>query len=244
MQKTLILIPSRLSASRLPRKPLLKINGKSIISLVVKRAKEAKLGKVYVATEDKEILKDVKKNGGKAIITSNKHKTGTDRIFECLTKIKSKNVKYIINIQGDEPDINIKDLKNLYKITKKNNSDMATLASEISNKKILKNKNIVKLITNFKLKNYNFPRAINFKRILSSKKNVYHHIGVYIYKVKILKKFIKLKQSKNEIKNKLEQMRAIDNGIKINVALASKPSIGIDTMEDYVELKKIMEYKS
>ena len=72
MQKTLILIPSRLSASRLPRKPLLKINGKSIISLVVKRAKEAKLGKVYVATEDKEILKDVKKNGGKAIITSNK----------------------------------------------------------------------------------------------------------------------------------------------------------------------------
>ena len=92
MQKTLILIPSRLSASRLPNKPLLKINGRSIISQVVKRAKESKLGKVYVATEDIEILNEVKKNGGQAIITSNKHKTGTDRIFECLTKLKNKNV--------------------------------------------------------------------------------------------------------------------------------------------------------
>ena len=118
MQKTLILIPSRLSASRLPNKPLLKINGRSIISQVVMRAKESKLGKVYVATEDIEILNEVKKNGGQAIITSNKHKTGTDRIFECLTKLKNKNVDYVINLQGDEPNIDINDLKNLYKFTK------------------------------------------------------------------------------------------------------------------------------
>ena len=88
-----------------------------------------------------------------------------------------------------------------------------------------------------------FPYAISFTRITQDKQNVYHHIGVYIYKVKVLKKFVKLKQSKNEIKNKLEQMRAVDNGIKINVALANKPSIGVDTMEDFVALKKIMEYK-
>ncbi len=244
MQKTLILIPSRLSASRLPNKPLLKINGRSIISQVVKRAKESKLGKVYVATEDIEILNEVKKNGGQAIITSNKHKTGTDRIFECLTKLKKKNVDYIINLQGDEPNIDINDLKKLYKFTKKNNSDIGTLATEIKNKSIYKNKNIVKVITNFKISSHNFPYAKDFKRITYSKENVYHHIGVYIYKVQILKKFIKLKQSKNEIKNKLEQMRAVDNGIKINVALANKASIGVDTMEDYVALKKIMEYKS
>ena len=97
--------------------------------------------------------------------------------------------------------------------------------------------------TNFKISNHNFPYAKDFTRITNSKQNVYHHIGVYIYKVKILKKFVKLKQSKNEIKNKLEQMRAVDNGIKINVALANKPSIGVDTMEDFVALKKIMEYK-
>ena len=243
MQKTLILIPSRLSASRLPNKPLLKINGRSIISQVVKRAKESKLGKVYVATEDIEILNEVKKNGGQAIITSNKHKTGTDRIFECLTKLKNKNVDYVINLQGDEPNIDINDLKNLYKFTKKNNSDIGTLATEIKNNSIYKNKNIVKVITNFKISNNNFPYAKDFKRITNSKQNVYHHIGVYIYKVQILKKFVNLKQSKNEIKNKLEQMRAVDNGIKINVALANKPSIGVDTMEDFVALKKIMEYK-
>ena len=96
MQKTLILIPSRLSASRLPNKPLLKINGKSIISLVVDRAKRSKLGEVIVATEDNKILNEVKKNGGNAIITSNKHKTGTDRIYECLTKLKNKNIGILI----------------------------------------------------------------------------------------------------------------------------------------------------
>ena len=244
MQKTLILIPSRLSASRLPNKPLLKINGKSIISQVVEKAKRTRLGKVYVATEDKEILKEVKKNGGNAIITNNNHKTGTDRIFECLTKLKNNKIDYVINLQGDEPNIDINDLKNLYKLAKKKNSDIATLASEIKNKNIYKNKSIVKVITNFKLSNQNFPLAKDFKRTINSKRNVYHHIGVYIYKVKILKKFIKFKQSKNELRNKLEQMRAIDNGIKINVALAVKPSIGVDTIEDYVALKKIMEYKS
>ena len=87
-------------------------------------------------------------------------------------------------------------------------------------------------------------RNSNKIQIINPENNIYHHLGVYIYKVEILKKFINLRQSKNELKNKLEQMRAIDNGIKINVALASKPSIGIDTMEDYVALKKIMEYKS
>ena len=121
---------------------------------------------------------------------------------------------------------------------------MATLASEIDNNKVLNNKNIVKVITNSKLTKYNFPHANDFKRIVKTKKNVYQHIGVYIFKVETLKNFVNLKQSKKEIKNKLEQMRAIDNGIKINVTLASKPSIGIDTLEDYVELKKIMEYKS
>ena len=185
MQKTLILIPSRLSASRLPNKPLLKIKGKSIISLVVKKAEQSKLGEVIVATEDNKIFNEVKKNGGKAVITSKKHKTGTDRIFEWLNKLKNKNVDYIVNLQGDEPNIDLNDLRNLYKLTKKNNSDMATLASKISNKKMYKNRNIVKVITNLKLNDKNFPYATNFKRLVNSGQNIYHHIGVYIYKVKI-----------------------------------------------------------
>ena len=98
MSKSVILIPSRLSATRLPGKPLLKINGVSIISHVYKKAKEADIGEVYVATEDREILDDVNLNGGKAILTSNKHKTGSDRIFECYEKLDLKNIDYIITV--------------------------------------------------------------------------------------------------------------------------------------------------
>ena len=117
MSKTLILIPSRLSATRLPGKPLLKINNLSIISHVVKKAKESKIGEVYVAAEDQEIVDDVRKNGGQAILTSNHHKTGTDRIFECFKKINLKNVEYIINLQGDEPNIEIDDIIKLKNLT-------------------------------------------------------------------------------------------------------------------------------
>ena len=113
--KTLTIIPSRLSATRLPGKPLLKIKGLSIISHVFKRAQEANIGDVVVATEDQEIVNDVIKNGGRAILTSNDHKTGTDRIYEALKKLEIKGVDLIMNLQGDEPAINIEDIINLNK---------------------------------------------------------------------------------------------------------------------------------
>ena len=111
--KTLIIIPSRLAASRLPRKPLLKIRGLSMISHVFKKAEEANIGDVIVATEDQEIIDDVKRNGFNAILTSNKHKTGTDRIHEALKKSNVRDVDFIMNLQGDEPAIDIDDIKNL-----------------------------------------------------------------------------------------------------------------------------------
>ena len=110
MKKTLILIPSRLSAERLPGKPLLKINNISIISHVYKNALDTKIGEVYVATEDEEILQDINQNKGKAIITSKNHKTGTDRIFEAFKKIDITGVDYILNLQGDEPMLNSIDI--------------------------------------------------------------------------------------------------------------------------------------
>ncbi len=245
MTKTIVLIPSRLSASRLPRKPLLKINGLSIISSVFKKAKEADIGEVYVATEDKEILDDVQLNGGNAILTSNKHKTGSDRIYECYEKLDLKNIDYIINLQGDEPNIDIDDLRHLNKLIEANNIEMGTLAAEIENQSKLNNKNIVKVITDKKITNENFTTAIDFKRTLNETKlNIYHHIGVYAYKPEILKKIIKLEQTNSEIENRLEQLRAIENGIKINVGLAKFCPIGVDTMEDYLALKKKLEYNS
>jgi len=245
MQKTLIIIPSRLSAARLPGKPLLKINNLSIISHVLKKAEESKIGKVYVAAEDEEIVEDVKKNGGNAIITGKEHKTGTDRIYSLFEKLNLQNIDYIINLQGDEPNIDVDDLKKLDRLVKKNKSDIGTLAAKIDNISIFSNENIVKVVTEAKLDVDDFPLAKEFKRnIIKNENNVFHHIGIYMYKTEILKKFVKLKQSKNEINNKLEQLRAMDNGIKINVALAKFAPIGVDTMEDYLALKKIMEYKS
>ncbi len=245
MSKSVILIPSRLSASRLPGKPLLKINGTSIISHVVNKAKEADVGEVYVATEDKDILTEVNLNGGKAILTSNKHKTGSDRIFECFEKLNLKNIDYIINLQGDEPNININDLRHLNNLIKVNKPEIGTLASKLNDKVNINNANVVKVITESKINNTNFPFALDFKRkVKDLNLNIYHHLGIYAYKPDILKKLVKLKQTNNEIKYRLEQLRAMENRIKINVGLAKHCPIGIDTMEDYIALKKILEYKS
>ena len=235
-----------MSAQRLPGKPLLEINNLPIISHVVNRGRETELGEVIVCTENKEIVFAVEKNGGKAILTGSHHKNGTERIYEGLQKLKKENVTYVISLQGDEPAINPEDIKNLYSFMIQYNADIGTLASEIKEDFILRNKNVVKVKTDEKLKNDNFVKAINFSRddISKESSNIYHHIGVYCYKSSILKKFVNLKQTKNEINNRLEQLRVIDNDIKINVALAKSSPIGVDTKEDYIALKKIMEYKS
>ena len=242
--KTLTIIPSRLSATRLPGKPLLKINGLSIISHVFRKAKEANIGEVVVATEDQEIVDDVIKNGGKAIITSNNHKTGTDRIYEAFKKLDIRDVDLIMNLQGDEPAINIDDIISLNKKMTVYTSQMGTLAANIKNDNDLENENIVKVITKKNLKDEDFSSAENFLRNSSKKNNIYHHIGVYCYSAETLEKFVKLEQSQNEIKNRLEQLRALDNNIEINVSLAKSSPIGVDTEEDYLALKKIMEYKA
>ena len=223
--KTLTIIPSRLSASRLPGKPLLKINDLSIISHVFRRAQEANIGEVIVATEDEEILDDVIKNGGRAILTGKNHKTGTDRIYEAFQKLKLKDVDLIMNLQGDEPDINIEDIIGLNKKMINSKYKIGTLAAKIKNLKDLDNKNIVKVITKENLDKNNFPEAASFLRSPSKTINIYHHIGIYCYAVEALKKFIELDQSKNEIENRLEQLRALDNNISINVGLANSSPI-------------------
>ena len=195
--KTLIIIPSRLSATRLPGKPLLKINNLSIISHVFKQAQKA----------------------------------------------NTKDVDLIMNLQGDEPAINIEDIISLNKKMINNQSKMGTLAAKIKDLKDLENKNIVKVITTKNLKEDQFYKAKTFLRYATNINNIYHHIGIYCYSTETLKRFVELKQSKNEIENRLEQLRALDNNISINVALAKSSPIGVDTEEDYLALKKIMEYK-
>ena len=243
--KTLIIIPSRLSATRLPGKPLLKINGLSIISHVFKKAEKAKIGDVLVATENQEIVDDVKKNGGQAVLTSKNHNTGTDRIYEALQKTGISNIDLVMNLQGDEPLIDVNDIRSLNQLMIDTNSKIGTLASKILDKKLCDNQSAVKVKTKEELNHKNFPEAIYFKRkTLEEDLNTYHHMGIYCYELATLKDFVSYKQSPNEAKYKLEQLRALENKIKINVALAKSHSIGVDTKEDFVAIKKIMEYKT
>ena len=134
-----------MSATRLPGKPLLKINGRSIISHVFKRAEKADIGDVVVATEDHEIIDEIKNNGGNAILTSKNHKTGTDRIYEALIQLNQKDIDFVINIQGDEPDIDINDIKVLDAKMKLNKSKIGTLAAKIHNDEMYENENLVKV---------------------------------------------------------------------------------------------------
>ena len=128
---------------------------------------------------------------------------------------------------------------------KNNQSYLGTLASKIKDKNIYENRNIVKVSTKEKLDNLNFPEAINFMReIIEKSENIYHHLGIYCYQKETLENFVSFNQSSNELRNKLEQLRALDNDIKINVALAKTSPIGVDTQEDFLAIKKIMEYKS
>ena len=245
MKKTIILIPSRLSASRLPNKPLLKINNKSLINHVYEKGCSTKIGEVYVATGDEEIFEEVIKNNGKSILTKKDHLTGTDRIKDAYEQLKRKDIDYIINLQGDEPLIDTNDIINLNNLAINNNFEIATLACKLE-KKNIENQNVVKVICDKNIEKNKFSPAKKFLRSIENEKseNIYHHIGIYIYKVTTLQKFVSLKQSPNEISFKLEQLRALDNNIKIDVIFAKSTPVGVDTNEDFLEIKKLMEYKS
>ena len=142
MSNSIIIIPSRLSATRLPRKPLIKINNKTLIMHVYEKAIRSQIGEVYVATCDEEIASEVKKNGGKFIMTDINHTTGTDRVFEASQKLDLKDIDFIMNIQGDEPMINPLDIRNLNKLSENNN--ISALAHNIEKKIMIIN--IVKLL--------------------------------------------------------------------------------------------------
>ena len=241
MSNSIIIIPSRLAATRLPQKPLIKINNKTLIMHVYEKAVQSQIGEVYVATCDEEIALEVRKNGGKYIMTDINHTTGTDRVFEASQKLDLKDIDFIMNIQGDEPMINPFDIRNLNKLSKEKNLNISTLAYNIEKKEDYHNENIVKVITKNKISDSSMSEALNFHRVIKEDgyDNIYQHFGIYLYKYSALKKFVNFEKSKNEIKERLEQLRAIDNNIKINVILANYFSSGIDTkkdLEEYINL--------
>lgn len=239
------IIPARYASTRFPGKPLVDIAGKTMIQRVYERSSIA-LEKVVVATDDKRIKKAVEAFGGKVIMTSKKHKSGTDRCAEAaeiyIAETKDK-IDVIINIQGDEPFIYPEQIKSLANIFKKKRAQIGTLVKPINNASDIFDENKPKVVLNANKEAIYFSRSpIPFirgeKRDKWIKHQYYKHIGIYGYRYDILKKITKLKPSYLENLESLEQLRWIENGYKIRVEETEHESISIDTRRD---LKKLDE---
>ena len=243
MNEIAIIIPSRLDAERLPGKPLKLINKKEMILHVYDAAHKADIGQVYVATPDQQIYDLLEKSGRKAFITKIEHQTGTDRIYEVFKDKLNQKPEIIINLQGDMPNINYMAIRNLADHMKKKTCEIGTLASELNIEKEASNPNVVKLVTNQIINEKNFSEAVDFFRLSEKplKKLTYHHIGIYAFTNKALIRYVGLKRSKLELERKLEQLRALENKMKIDVGYTNFTPLSVDTLEDYLEIKKNME---
>ena len=242
MNKIVIIIPSRLEAARLPNKPLELINNKEMILHVYEAAVKSNTGEVYVATPDKQITDLIKNVGGKAILTSENHYTGTDRVFEVFKKTLSSKPNIIVNLQGDMPNIKPKIITELIDYMSQNKCDIGTLASELSSNFELDDQNVVKVLIKEKLKPGMFARATDFvRKKLKSEFNAYHHIGIYAFTNNALLRYVNLKRSKLELERKLEQLRAMENGMSIHVGYINSSPLSVDTETDFIKVKQLME---
>ena len=242
MNKIAIIIPSRLEALRLPNKPLELINNKEMILHVYEAAKKTNTGEVYVATPDQKIIDVITSNGGKAVLTLLDHKTGTDRIYEVFKTQLKKEPNIIINLQGDMPNINPQAIKDLVTYMSKDKCDIGTLASSFSSESELKDKNNVKVAVEEKLVANNFSVATDFFRSTSKTyENFYHHIGIYAFTNKALVRYVSLERSKLELERNLEQLRALENNMSIHVGYINSSPLSVDTKNDLIKVKKIME---
>ncbi len=242
MNKTVIIIPSRLDAQRLPNKPLKLINNKEMILHVYEAAKRAKSGEVYIASPDQKIVDLVKKFGGKGILTSESHQTGTDRVFEVFKENLDTSPKIIVNLQGDMPNIKPDTIKHLIEYMKQGKCEIGTLASELKSNHELEDKNIVKVLVKEKMKTGMFIGASDFVRVNPSNKlKAYHHIGIYAFTNEALLRYVSLKRSKLELERNLEQLRAMENNMSIHVGYIDSSPLSVDTEEDLNEIKKLMK---
>ena len=242
MNDTIILIPARIGSTRLPRKPLLKINGREMILRVWDKAQNTKAEKVVVATDSQEIAEVLQKEGAEVIITNPSHQSGTDRIYEALNILdKEKSYEYIINLQGDLPNIT-SDIINLGIDNIRNtDADILTYCREIDNPSDVSNPNIVKIATH-KEENDEL-NALYFSRspIPYGADTYLEHIGIYVYKRDALDRFVSMDPSTLENTEKLEQLRALGGSMKINLILVDDKIISIDTIDDVERLSNISD---
>jgi len=236
-----IIIPARYASTRLEGKPLLKAKGKTIIQWVYEKASQSKLASaVIVATDDKRIFDEVESFGGKACMTSAEHKCGSDRLVEVLQKYKD--ITVAVNVQGDEPMIEPESIDSAIKVLLEDNkAELSTLIRKIDEDDEIQNPNVVKVVTDNNGYAMYFSRSpIPYERN-KNQTDTFAHIGLYVYRREALLSMSGLPQSNLEKAESLEQLRALQNGMKIKTAVVNYKPVGIDTKEDFEEfLKKVM----
>ncbi len=236
-----IIIPARYASTRLEGKPLLKAKDKTIIQWVYEKAAQSKLASdVIVATDDKRIFDEVISFGGKACMTSTEHKCGSDRLVEVLQK--NENIDIVVNVQGDEPMIEPESIdKAIKSLIEDKNASLSTLIRKIDDEDEIKNPNVVKVVKDNNGYAMYFSRSpLPYERN-KNQADTFAHIGLYVYRREALLTMSKLPQSDLEKAESLEQLRALQNGMKIKTATVNYKPVGIDTREDFEEfLKKVM----
>lgn len=240
--KILAIIPSRYASTRFPGKPLVEIDGKSMVQRVYEQVLKVKsISKVIIATDNDRILNHVQSWGGNVVMTSVDHKSGTDRCNEVLSKEK-EHYDVIVNIQGDEPYIDPSQIENVTETFVNKETQIASLAKKISSNKELFNPNSVKVVIGMNKQALYFSRStIPFLRGIDEKDYLkkgefYKHIGLYAYSAKVLKEICKLKPSRLELAESLEQLRWLEAGYEIKMGLTEKEGISVDSPEDLLQL--------
>jgi 3-deoxy-manno-octulosonate cytidylyltransferase (CMP-KDO synthetase) len=238
---TLILIPARMASTRLPGKPLADIAGLPMIVHVLRRAEEAKLGRAVVATDDASIAEAVNAHGGEAVMTRADHPSGSDRIFEALERLDPKaEVETVINLQGDLPTIPPQDIRAVAAPLADRDVHIATLAAEIHVAEEHTNPNVVKAIGSPLSKDR--LRALYFTRATAPANDGprYHHIGIYAYRRAALVRFVSLPPSPLEQRERLEQLRALEAGMRIDVSIVNSVPLGVDTAADLEAARRML----
>jgi 3-deoxy-manno-octulosonate cytidylyltransferase (CMP-KDO synthetase) len=240
MTDAIILIPARLASTRLPGKPLADLNGAPMIAHVLRRAEAAGIGEVVVATDSEPVAAAVEKAGGRAVMTRSDHASGSDRIYEALEAVDPEHrIDLVVNVQGDLPTINPADIRAALTPLVDRQVDIATLAAVIADPAERVNPNVVKVsgshIEPLRLQARSFSR----ENAIGAGPH-YHHIGLYTYRRAALERFVKLPPSANEQREKLEQLRALDAGMRIDVMIVESVPLGVDTPEDLEKARRML----
>ena len=241
MYRTLIAIPARMQAARLPNKPMADIHGRPMIVHVWERAMAAGIGRVVVATDSDEIRRAVRSAGGEAVMTRSDHTVGSDRIFEALNIIDPEGeVEVVLNLQGDFPTIDPAILKAGLAPLQDKAVHIATLAAKIEDAEEKTNPNVVKVVGTPVGNDPRRLRALYFTRATAPHGDgpLYHHIGVYAYRRSALERYVSRRPTPLEQREKLEQLRALEDGMRIDVTIVDSVPRGVDTPADLERARK------